>query len=521
MNGAEALLRTLLDAEVEVCFANPGTSEMHFVAALDRVPGMRCVLGLFEGVVTGAADGYARIAGKPAATLLHLGPGLGNGLANLHNAKKGHAPIVNIVGDHATYHLQYDTPLTSDVVAVAKPMSHWVHSSASSEQLPQDAANAVAAARSAPGQIATLILPADVSWGDSAPGPAVTPPPAKARQVHADAVAHSAAALSCGEKAMILLGGAISDAQLETAARIAAATGARIAVETFASRIPWGAGRPAFEKVPYLAEFAIDYLKEVRRMVLVGVRAPASFFAYPGVPSRLAHEDCQIVTLAEDFHDRMDALERLAEELHAGEASARRNPAQPAQPPGGALSSASVGDTIAALLPEGAIIVDEGITCGMEVFPRCTGARPHQWIMQTGGSIGWGLPAAVGAAIAAPAAKVVCLEGDGSAMYTIQALWTMAREKLDVTVLLFANRDYAILQLEYLRVGATGMAENARGMMHIGNPDIDFVGLAQSMGVAASRAVTAEELAEQFSAAMAAPGPRLIEVMMPAMNLGF
>ncbi|MBP8924358.1 MAG: acetolactate synthase large subunit [Pseudomonadales bacterium] len=521
MNGAEALLRTLIDAGVEVCFTNPGTSEMHFVAALDQVPGMRCVLGLFEGVVTGAADGYSRIAGKPAATLLHLGPGLGNGLANLHNAKKGNAAIVNIVGDHATYHLQYDTPLTSDVVAVAKPMSHWVHSSSSSEHLPQDTAQAVAAAISAPGQIATLILPADISWGDSAPGPAAVLAPVKPRLAHADAIMRAAEALGCGEPAMILLGGHISDAELEVAARIAASCGARIAVETFASRLPWGAGRPSYEKIPYLAEFAIEHLKTVRRMVLVGANAPASFFAYPGVPSRLNHDDCVIVTLAEGFHDRQDALERLADALHADSANVPRNPDQPAAAPSGALSTATVGDAVAALLPQGAIIVDEGATCGMEVFPRCTSARPHQWITLTGGAIGWGLPAATGAAIAAPEAKVVCLEGDGSAMYTIQALWTMAREQLDVTVLLFANRDYAILQLEYLRVGATAMGANARGMMHIGNPDIDFVALAQSMGVTATRATNAEELVSQFGNAMAHPGPRLIEVMMPAMNLGW
>jgi len=521
MNGAEALLRTLTDAGVEVCFSNPGTSEMHFVAALDRAPGMRCVLGLFEGVVTGAADGYARIARKPAATLLHLGPGLGNGLANLHNAHRGDVAMVNIVGDHATYHLQYDTPLTSDVVAVAKPMSYWVHSSASSEHLPQDAADAVAAACSGAGQVATLILPADVSWGECHAGPAAPSAPARPRSVHADVLERATEALRCGEPAMILLGGHISDAELELAAGIAAACGARIAVETFPTRVPWGAGRPRLEKIPYLAEFAIDHLKTIRRMIVLGANAPASFFAYPGVPSRLCHDDCETIILAESFHDRIEALERLADSLHPGLAEAPRNdgPA-PQLPAAGPLSTAVVGDTIAALLPEGAIIVDEGITCGMEVFPRTCNARSHEWIVQTGGSIGWGLPAATGAAIAAPDRKVVCLEGDGSAMYTIQALWTMAREDLDVTVVLFANRDYAILQLEFLRVGATGMGKNARSMMHIGNPDIDFVSLAGSMGVAATRAHDALEFGEQFAQAMQQRGPRLIEVMMPSMNLG-
>jgi len=493
---------------------------MHFVAALDRVPGMRCVLGLFEGVVTGAADGYARIARKPAATLLHLGPGLGNGLANLHNARRGDVAMVNIVGDHATYHLQYDTPLTSDVTAVAKPMSHWVHSSQSSEQLPQDAARAVGAARQAPGQVATLILPADVSWEECTAGPAAMPEPAAPRHVREEVVEQCAAALSCGEPALILLGGHVTDQDLELAGRIAAACGARLAAETFPARLPWGAGRVTCEKIPYIPEFALEHLKAVRRLVLVGARAPASFFAYPNLPGRLAHEECELLTLAEAYHDRIDALERLAEALHAQEAEPVRNPlALPALPDAGALSTGAVGDIIAALLPEQAIVVDEGITGGFDVFARTRTARTHEWLIQTGGSIGWGLPAATGAAIAAPGRKVVCLEGDGSAMYTIQALWTMAREQLDVTVVLFANRDYAILQFEYQRVGASGMGANARSMMHIGNPDIDFVALAQSLGVSATRAHDTAEFAAQFAAAMAARGPRLIETMMPALGL--
>jgi acetolactate synthase-1/2/3 large subunit len=519
MNGAEALLRTLLDSGIEVCFTNPGTSEMHFVAALDRVPGMRCVLGLFEGVVTGAADGYARIAGKPAATLLHLGPGLGNGLANTHNAKKGGVPMVNIVGDHATYHLQYDTPLTSDIVAVAQPVSHWVHSSPSPDHIATDAAQAVAAAASAPGQIATLILPADVSWSESAGGAAEPVAPQPPRKVHEDEIDAAARALRSGEPAMILLHGNIADAELELAGRVAAHTGAKLAITTFPTRFPWGEGRPACERLPYLAELAIDYLKAIRQLVLVGTNPPASFFAYPNVPSLLASEECRLTALAEPFNDRLDALERLADTLGAAHAEAPRNHYAPPALPTGPLSTGAVADAIASLLPEGAIIVDEGITGSMDLFPRTRGARAHEWIIQTGGSIGWGLPAATGAAIAAPGRKVVCVEGDGSAMYTIQALWTMAREKLDVTVVLFANRDYAILQLEYLRVGATGMGDTARGMMHIGRPDIDFVALARSMGVSAVRASTSEEFVDAFGRAMGAPGPHLIETMMPSFNL--
>ncbi len=519
MNGAEALLRTLLDAGVEVCFTNPGTSEMHFVAALDRVPGMRCVLGLFEGVVTGAADGYARIARKPAATLLHLGPGLGNGLANLHNARKGEAAMLNIVGDHATWHLRYDTPLTSDVAAVAAPMSHWVHSSASSEEVAEDAARGLAVAMSAPGQVATLILPANVSWSETASGPAALPTRVPPTCIDATAVEAAAQALSCGEPAMILLGGHVTDRQLEVAGCIAARTGCRLAVETFPARLPRGEGHARCEKIPYLAEFALEHLKAVRRMVLVGARAPASFFAYPGLPSEMAHPDCALLSLASPADDREDALWRLADALGALDVEPVRDAFDPPPlPASGPNTTGTVADTVAALLPEGAIVADESITAGIEIFGRASRARAHEWIVETGGSIGWGLPAATGAAVAAPDRKVVCLEGDGSAMYTIQALWTIAREKLDVTVVLFANRDYAILQLEFQRVGATAMGERARNMMHIGNPDIDFVALAESMGVRAERAGDAAAFSRAFTAAMAERGPRLIEVTMASLG---
>lgn len=522
MNGAEALLHTLLDAGIEVCFANPGTSEMHFVAALDSAPGMRCVLGLFEGVVTGAADGYARIAGKPAATLLHLGPGLGNGFANLHNARRAEVPIVNIVGNHATHHLQYDTPLTSDIEGIAAPVSCWVHSAAGSDALPQDGARAVAAATRAPGQVATLILPADVSWGECTAGPAVSIQAPRPPAVREDTISACIDALRCNEPAMIVLGGHVHDAELEVGARIAASCGARIAVETFATRLPWGAGQPQCERIGFLPEMMVEQLKDVRRLILVAAREPTTFFAYPGVRGRVVHEACEVITLAEPHEDRLDALERVSRGLRRDPADPPRSAlALPGLPTAATpLDAGVVADVIAALLPEGSIVVDEGLTCAIEIFPRTRTARRHEWLSQTGGSIGWGMPAAIGAAVAAPDRKVVCLEGDGSAMYTIQALWTMAREQLDVTVVLFANRNYAILQFEHLRMGASGMGAKARAITHIGNPDIDFVTLAQSMGVAAVRVHDATGFAAAFAEAMTTRGPRLIETPMPAFGLG-
>src|ERR1700689_4904765 len=228
MNGAESLVRTLVAGGVDVCFANPGTSEMHFVAALDRVEGMRCVLGLFEGVVTGAADGYARMTGLPASTLLHLAPGLGNGLANLHNASRARSPIVNVIGDHATYHKQYDAPLNADIEGIARAYSKFLRTSKSALEVAADGAAAVAAARTAPGQIATLILPADTAWNEGsgiAPAESVPPP----SPVASAAVDGAAALLRTGKPTAIVIdGAALRRAGLVIAGRIAAATGATL-----------------------------------------------------------------------------------------------------------------------------------------------------------------------------------------------------------------------------------------------------------------------------------------------------
>ncbi len=515
MTGARVLVQTLVDAGVEVCFSNPGTSEMHFLAALDDVAGIRCVLGLFEGVATGAADGYARMAGKPAATLLHLGPGLANGLANLHNARRGGVPVVNVIGDHAGYHRHHDAPLTSDVRAVAAPMSHWVRASGSSDVVARDGAEAVAAALHPPGRVATLILPADASWNPTDSGAAALPPVPAPHRVADSAVEAAAGALSGGEPAMLLLGGSVSRARLATAGAIAARTGARLAAETFCTRLAHGAGTAALERIPYFPERAAEALRGVRRVVLVGSRPPVSFFAYPGLASELAPPECRFTTLATAAHDIDDALARLGEAVGATGHSPALNPLRQPGRPAGELTPAAVGQSVAALMPRDAIVIDEGICGAAAVFPMTATAEPHDWLIPTGGSIGWGLPAAVGAAIACPNRKVLCLEGDGSAMYTIQALWTMAREKLDVVTIIFANRSYQILNIEYQRVGAARMGATARSQMSLADPEIDFAALAESMGVPATRATGAEEFHDQLAAALDAGGPRLIEAVMP------
>lgn len=515
MNGAESLVRTLLNGDVNVCFANPGTSEMHFVSALDRVEGVRCILGLFEGVVTGAADGYYRMAGKPAATLLHLGPGLGNGLANLHNAKKARSGMVNIVGEHASYHIKHDAPLTADIEGVARPMSDWVLTSRSARDVAADGAKAVEAARTVPGQIATLILPADTAWGDAG-GPAQVAAPAPRARVDGKAIDAGAQALRSGKPAAILLGGAaLRGKALEYAARIAAKTGCELLCEYNNARMERGAGRAVVKQLPFAVDAALAMLKDVQELVLVGAKPPVSFFAYPGKPSVQVPEGCTVAKVAGAEADLEQALEALADALGARNTAPRINAAShDGALPTGPVTLDGLGALFNALLPEDAVVIDEAVTSGRAFTGAMMGALPHDWLNIMGGSIGWGPAAATGAAIAAPDRKVVAFEGDGSAQYTLQALWTMAREGLDVTMVVFANRAYKILLGELNNVGAAAPGANALSMLTLDRPDLDWVALAKGYGVEAGRAKTLEELAVQFRRGVAVAGPYLIEVVM-------
>ncbi len=520
MNGAESLIKTLVNNGVEVCFSNPGTSEMHFVAALDEVDGMRGVLALFEGVASGAADGYARMAGKPAVTLLHLGPGLGNAWANLHNARKGNVPVINIIGDHATYHLQYDAPLTSDLKGIASSISDTLIQSQSSAEIADDAAAAVAAA--SPNNVASLVLPADVSWSDNpSPLPEVRAPNTLT-PVSPEKIKEAANLLSKSDAGMIFVGGYISTELGHQLSRISQATGCRICVETFPTRISRGAGSAKVEKLPYLAEMAIDHLKEVDTLVLLGAPAPVSFFAYPNVPSVLQPDGCTIYELANTDEDSLAAAHALVAELDAETVEPALNGEQLPELPTGDLDAMTLAQALAALIPDNAIIVDEGATTGLACYPFSEQAKPHDWMTLTGGSIGYGLPCAVGAAVACPDRKVICLEGDGSAMYTIQALWTMVREQLDVTVVICNNSKYNILELEFARTGARGgkPGKKAASMMDIGNPSMDFVAMARGFGMQASRATTAEEFSTQLAEAIQTEGPRLIDAVVPCLQLG-
>jgi acetolactate synthase-1/2/3 large subunit len=511
MTGAEAMLRTLVASGVDACFANPGTSEMQFVAALDRVQGMRAVLCLSEIVATGCADGYGRMAGRPAATLLHCGPGFANGIANLHNARRAHTPIVNLVGDHATWHRQHNPPLASDVEGFARAASDWVRRIESIEQVGRDAAAAVQSARSAPGRIATLIAPADMAWTE---GAQVGTPlaPELPGCVPEERFPEIAAALRSGEQVLLLLSGAgLSARGLAAAERIRRASGAELICPAQVARAARGRGLPRVDRMPFAIDGGLKALARFRHIVLCAASAPAAFFAYPGKPSLLAPPECRMHVLATPEEDTLDALERLADRFDPV-ARVSADSAPPSyERARGAPTSESFARTLTARLPEHAIVVDDAVSFGRGFFPLTFDAAPHDWLQVTGGSIGFGLPAATGAALASPGRKVVCLQGDGGAMYVLPALWTQARERLDVVTVVFSNRAYQVLFGEMAGVGASA-GPAARRLMELTDPSLDWVRLAEGHGVEAARADNMERFDEVFVSALSRPGPMLIEL---------
>ncbi|HEX7885567.1 MAG TPA: acetolactate synthase large subunit [Phenylobacterium sp.] len=510
MNGADALIATLVANDVTACFANPGTSEMQFVAALDGVPAMRPVLCQFEGVATGAADGYGRIADKPACTLLHLGPGYGNGIANLHNARRAFTPIVNVIGDHATYHRQYDAPLNSDIATLVKPNSLWAKSADTPDSIPGLTAEAVAASYGPPGGPVSLILPADSAWLPAHGEPVIAQRPL--RPAPADSAVEAAArAVKAARKPVVLLGGqACRPDALKAAARLHAA-GVEIYSDTFVARQARGAGAFLPNKMPYFGELALADLAGVDLMIYVGTTMPVAFFAYPNRPSVLVPDGCETLTLADRSEDAVAGLAALADALGAPKQGPSQALALPDAAPVGNLTAHSVGTSIARHMPEGAIVCDDAVTSGAGVTANTATARPHDVLALTGGAIGIGLPLAVGAAVAAPDRKVLSLNGDGAAMYTVQALWTMARENLDITVVVFANYTYRILNIEMQRTGAGEAGPSARKLLDLGEPNIDWVPLAKGLGLPAVSCSSAEDFDKAFAGAMAQRGPMFIE----------
>ncbi|MFT7685792.1 MAG: acetolactate synthase-1/2/3 large subunit [Candidatus Azotimanducaceae bacterium] len=515
MNGAESMLESLINNGVEVCFSNPGTSEMHMVSAMGKSSQMRAILGLFEGVCTGAADGYGRMAGKPACTLLHLGPGLSNGSANLHNAHKARSPVINLIGDHATYHKKYDAPLTSDIEGLAGPVSHWVHTSVDASALPKDAAEAARVANMGPGKIATLIVPADCAWNDSVE-PENCLPAVELTKVEDVSISKASDLLRNGANTVLLMNNlALTEKGLALADQIAQKTGARVLCDTFTKRLPRGQGRCGIERLGYFAEQAVEQLKGVEQLIMVGTKAPVAFFAYPGKASEFYPEGSVLHTLSEQDENAEDALSRLCENLEASDVKPRYISLKKPGLGSGDLTPSSIGMTFAELMPVDAIVVDEAATSGGPSQGYSTTTEPHDWLSLTGGSIGFCLPVAIGAAVACPDRKVICSHGDGGAMYTIQSLWTMVRENLDICVVIFANRKYQILQVELSRVGAQSMNKQTLDVLNLDNPELNFSNIAQGMGMNAVRVETTEDFNNHYEKAMNTKGPFLIEAIIP------
>jgi acetolactate synthase-1/2/3 large subunit len=514
MNGAESLIRTALAAGIEVCFANPGTTEMPLVAAFDAVDGMRAVLGLFEGVCTGAADGYARMAEKPALTLTHLGPGFANGIANLHNARRARSPIINIVGDQATWHLAADAPLTSDIVSLARPVSSWVRQVTSAQSIADDAAEAIANARRMPVYISTLIVPSDCQWSPAADAAIPLKVSEAASVSDKDGKASAALLRKYGAKAVLFMGAQATRARgLAAVARIAAKIGCGLMCETFPTRIERGGDMPAVEKLPYFPEQATAALAKFDAVVLAGALAPVAFFGYPNLPSSLTPPGCEVTALAKPENDVAQALEALADEIGAPMGGPTTRAGRPS-PPTGKLDSTTIGAALAAMMPENCVIMDEAATTGLPFFGASAGAARHTYMALTGGAIGQGLPCATGAAVACPGRKVIAFQADGSGMYTLQALWTQAREQLDVTTVICNNRRYRILQVELARAGVNEPGRKARSLTSLADPEINWSAMANGMGVPAVRVDTADALVTQLGRALAEKGPNLIEMLI-------
>jgi acetolactate synthase-1/2/3 large subunit len=512
MTGAEALVGTLADCGVAACFANPGTSEMHLVTALDREPRIRSVLCLFEGVASGAADGHARMTGKPAMTLLHLGPGYLNAGANIHNGRRAHVPMVNVIGDHAVSHRELDAPLASDIAGLAGPNSRWLKSAERPADAGRLAAEAYAASFGPPPGPVSLILPADSAWTKGAARAA--PAAGAGLAIVPDAEVEAAADAIAGARrpGLLVNGAALHPGAVEAIGRLRA-KGVPVWTDTFVPRLARGAGRPAPMRLPYFAEAALKELEPLDLLVLVGTKPPVAFFAYPGLPGRLAPETCRLLPLGGPESDSGATAARLADALQAPRSQPVARAETPA--PSGRLTPATVGASLARHLPEGTLISDDGVTSGLPCYLATQGAAPHEWLGHTGGAIGQGMPVAVGAAVARPDVKTVCLSGDGAGMYTVQALWTMARERLDVVTIVFVNHAYRILRIELERTGAGAPGEAAQRLLGLGGPELDWVKLAEAQGVEAEAAATAEAFDAALARAMAARGPRLVAALMP------
>ena len=514
-NGSQALFKTLLDSGIDVCFANPGTSEMQLVYEMGTTDGFRPVLCLQENVVTGAADGYYRIVGKPAFAMLHLGVGVANGLCSMHNARKAGSGMVALCGAGADYH-HHDVEITflRPIADLATPVADWVRTSKSADDLAVAGSEAVQVART--GKVATLITPANHHW-ELTPIEVKAQEPTSPPAVSDETIDKAVELLKNGKSTAVMLGGlAVAEGQ-EIAGKIAVASGAKLLCETMCAKLPRGAGSVVVTQIPYIPEMARTVLAEFEQVIMVGGRRPMASLAYEGASLSKVPESCEMHYLVTDELDVLGALDSLCAKLGAGDITDvdRYEAAADTADPTGELSPEAVAQCLTMLIPENAIVSDESATMGMQMFSMTQNAKPHDWLMSpNGGGIGHGLPVALGAAVAGNGRKVLALQADGCGMYTPQALWSIARENLNVTIVILKNDRYGILEVELARVRESAANDKMMSMLEIDKPSIDWVQIAGGMGIPATSATTAEEFYQQLSEAMAHKGPRLVEAVV-------
>ena len=537
-NGACGVVRTLVAGGVEVMFANPGTTEMLVVDALDSVEGLRAILCLHETVCTGAADGYGRMAGKAACTLLHLGVGLANGSANLHNARRAGAPVVNLVGDMASWHVAKDPLLASDIEGLASFTGCFYRASgADPDGLSDDVADALVAVRdyrAGESRVATVALAHDATrdplskpWAPpellatlEQPGGDVKTLFERSIELHNeryggnDAIpAHvkaCGAALTTSNAALFVGGAGLCDEEaLNACSAIAAATGCALVVENAFARVDRGGHRPRFVRVPYFPKDARTYLAKFETVVLVGARKPVAMFGYDDGVSDLVGLDGQQV-LEIDAMDVPGALRYLAGTLGGAPPPPPPAAAAPKRPKG-KLSAYKLCQALACTQPADAIVVDESLTSGGSYWDLSLSCAPFSHLTLTGGSIGIGPPLSVGCAVACPGRRVVDFQADGSGLYSTPAFWTMAAERLDVTVLVCKNDVYQILKVEQQKQNLPTAKPNAKKLTNLSGPSVDWVALAKGYGLDATSVSTAEDLLAALEHSFATPGPYLIE----------
>jgi len=517
MNGAQAFFKVLLDGGVDTIFGCPGTSEMQIIQELGQT-NVHAVLGLQENVVTGMAHGYGVMTGKPSLSLLHVACGISNGLANMHNGRRAGAPMVVFAGgvaaNHEVNNPEHQMLLRPQQIAAAA--TDWQREALTSDLLADCAAEALQVANTGYGKVAMVFGPAQTFWEEATILEDQTRPPIPPRRVSASTIKEIAESIQSGKKTCLLLGGhALREEALEVAGRISAATGAELWQDYIVARLQRGAGRVPVKRIPYVVEAGVEALKDFEQIVLVGNQIPIPTFSYKGKPLTKVPEGCAIKTLGTTECDLLQALTDLADAVNAPAKAPVHQDRAKGVAPTGVLNEAAICQSIVAAMPDNVIVVDEG---NMESFnfPELTaGAAPHDFMQApTGGAIGAGASVAIGASVAAPDRKVVCLEGDFSLNLNIMSLWTMAKQNSNICLVIMNNGGSQALRMELARVRPGDETDKALDMLLIRDPEIDYVKIAEGNGLSATRATTAEEFHQQFVAAMKKKGPHVIDAQV-------